>query len=101
MNNQPEPVHTFDPLDELAAQLLECGGVLSQIVGHMVKFDAGGHAAPDLAPIPEVARTLIRGVLDDLRKRHSRRDILVAAQIVAEATETICENIFFVDPELN
>jgi hypothetical protein len=101
MNDQPESVHTFDPLDKLTAQLLECGGVLSQIVGHMVKFEASGHAAPDLAPIPEVARTLIRVVLDELRKRHSRRDILVAAKIVAEATETICENIFFVDPELN
>jgi len=53
-----EPIDSFQPpdaLDELVEQLLECGAVLSQIISHMVRFQAGGRAAPDAAPIPEVA----------------------------------------------
>lgn len=82
-------------------KLLDCGGVLSQIVGRMVEFQAAGRSAPDAAPIPEVAHSLIRGVLDGVGKRHSKRDIRVTATIIAEATEAMCENIFFVGPELN
>ena len=90
-----------DSLDELVTQLLSCGGVLSQIIAGMLEFQAAGRSAPDAAPIPEVAHSLIRGVLDDVRKRHSRRDIRVAATIIAESTDAICENIFFVGPDLN
>jgi hypothetical protein len=96
-------------VDELVTQLLECGAVLSQIISHMVAFEHSGRSLPDTAPIPEVAHELLGSVLGDLRRRHSRRDIRVAARIVREATETIGENIFMVpfdvvdraDPELN
>jgi hypothetical protein len=71
------------------------------MISHMVRFQPAGRPPPDLAPIPEVAQTLIRSVLDEVGKRHSKRDIRVAAAIVAEATHEICENIFFVGPELN
>ncbi len=101
MSDQHEFVGPLAPLDELVAQLLECGGVLSQIVGRMVEFQAAGRSAPDAAPIPEVAHSLIRDVLDGVRKRHSERHIRVAATIIAEATEAMCENIFFVGQELN
>jgi len=94
---QPPP----DALDELVMQLLECGGVLSQIISRMVEFSASGRAAPDAAPIPEIAHSLIRGVLHGLEKRHSKRDITVAAAIVKEATTAMCEDIYFVGPELN
>ena len=90
-----------DPLDELVTQLLSCGGVLSQIVSHMVRWEAAGRSAPDVAPIPEVAHSLIRSVIDALRTRYSRRDILVAAKIVDDVTKAICEEIFAVDPDLN
>ena len=79
----------------------ECGGVLSQIISHMVRFQPRGDPPPDLAPIPDVAQSLVRSVLDEVGKRHSTRDIRVAATIVAEATREIAENIFFVGPELN
>ena len=101
MSNQQDGPHVPDPIDELVTQLLECGGVLSQIVSRMVEFQAAGRSAPDAAPIPEVAHSLIQGVLDGVRKRHSKRDIRVAATIIAEATEAIGENIFYVGPELN
>jgi hypothetical protein len=90
-----------DPLNELVTHLLACGGALSQVIAHMVKFQASGRAAPDSAPIPEVAHTLILGVLSGVQNRHSNRDVKVAAAIVREATEAIVEEIMFVGPELN
>ena len=101
MNNHVDSPRPAEPLDELVAQLLECGAVLSQLISHMVQFDASGRSAPDAAPIPEVAHSLIRDVLGDVRKRHSRRDVKVAAAIVKEATDAIADDIFFVGPELN
>jgi hypothetical protein len=101
MSDQHESSPPPDPLDRLATALLECGGVLSQIVGRMVEFDAAGRSAPDAAPIPEVAQTLVRSVLDEVGGRHSKRDVRLAAMIVSESTHAICENIFFVGPDLN
>ena len=101
MSNRDDAVHPVDPLDELVTQLLECGGALSQIISRMTQFQAAGRSAPDAAPIPEVAHSLIRGALDELRKRYSNRDIRVAARMIGETTDAICENIFFVGPELN
>jgi hypothetical protein len=57
--------------------------------------------APDAAPIPEVAHSLIRSVLNDVAKHHSTRDVTVAAAIVKQATGLICDEIFYVGPELN
>jgi hypothetical protein len=96
MTNSDDTRLPSDPLDELTAQLLACGGVLSQIISHMVACAASGQSAPDAAPIPDVAHKLIRDVIDELAKRYSRRDIKVTAKIVAQATELIADNIFFV-----
>lgn len=95
-----------DVLDELTMELIDCGGPLSQLIGGMIAYDAAGRSAPDADPIPEVAHRLIREVIGDLRKRHSKRDIAVAARIVHEAGERICNDIFYVnadyvDPEMN
>jgi hypothetical protein len=37
MSDRPSNSHQRDALDELVDQLLECGAVLSQIVGQMIK----------------------------------------------------------------
>ena len=101
MTDQRDSPNPPDALDALVTNLLECGGALSQIISHMVRIQAGGRSAPDTAPIPEVAHSLIRDAVDEVRKRHSKRDIKVAALIVKEATASICEEIVFVGPELN
>lgn len=88
-----------DALDQFVDELLACGAVLSQIIGHMVRFEAEGKSAPDAAPIPEVARELITGVLTDLKHHYSRRDLKVAARMVKEATDAMCSDIFMVDPD--
>jgi hypothetical protein len=87
-------------LDELAGELLECGAVLSQLIAGMVEYSETNETPPGTAPIPEIAHGLVRGVLGGIRKRHSKRDVAVAAKIVGEATEAICNDIFFVDPGL-
>jgi hypothetical protein len=97
MNSSPPP----DALDQLVTELLACGAVLSQIISHMLQFQAAGRGAPDAAPIPEVAHSVIRGVLGGVGKRHSKRDIKAAATIVKQATASIGEEIYFVGPELN
>ena len=86
--------HVDDALDELVSELLGCGAVLSQMISRMVEWESAGHSAPDAAPIPTVAHELIGSVLDEVKRRHSRRDLIVAASIVGEATNAITENIF-------
>lgn len=88
-----------DALDVLITQLLDCGGVLSQMIGRMVQFDAAGKSSPDAAPIPEIAHSLIYDAVCDVARRRSKRDITVAAAIVEDVTEAICEEIFLVDPK--
>jgi hypothetical protein len=89
-----------DALDDFVTRLLECGGVLSQIVASMVEFQSSGRSAPDAAPIPEVAHTLIRSVIEDFGTRYSKRDVKVAARIVHEATERMCSDLYVLGPEL-
>jgi hypothetical protein len=101
MSDHVESSPPPDALDQLVTQLLESGAVLSQIISHMVEYRTARRSASDAAPIPEVAHSLIRSVLRDVGKRHSKRDIKVAAAIVKQATASIGEEIYFVDPELN
>jgi hypothetical protein len=86
-----------DPVDELVDELLGCGAVLSQIIAHMVESRNAGRSAPEAAPIPEMAHSLIYSAVHGVVKQHSKRDIRGAASIVSQATEAICEEIFFVN----
>ena len=99
MTEQAPPPQPHDALDELVSELLGCGAVLSQMIGHMIPCDAAGKAAPDAVPIPTVAHSLIRDVLIDVARRRPRRDVKVAAAIIRDATEAIAENIFLVPLE--
>ncbi len=87
MTDHTQSSQPAGPFDELATQLLECGAVLSQVVSHMVQFEASGRSAPDAAPVPEVAHDV---------KQFSKADIVRAAEVVEAATDAIHQNIFFV-----
>jgi hypothetical protein len=93
-NARPTP----DALDALVAQLLDCGGALSQMVCSMQEFEASGLSLPDAPPILEVAHSLIRDVVADLPDRHSEAEIRVSAEIVEQVATAICENIFCIPP---
>jgi hypothetical protein len=88
------------PFDELVTQLLECGGVLSQIISSMVQFEASGKSPPGIAPIPEVAHSLILGVTTDLTRKYSEDEIATCARVVEDMTTAISEQIFAVDLDL-
>ena len=101
MNDHLTPHHfSPDPLDRLVAQLLDCGGVLSQIIQSMVDWEAEHPPPRDAVPIPEIAHKLVRDVLEEVRTRFSRGQVGTAARIVELATELIANNIFRVSPEL-
>jgi hypothetical protein len=82
----------------LAGQLLGCGAVLSQIISDMVKTQAAGRSAPEAAPIPTIAHQLVGAAIADLARRHSDEELTAAAEIVREATDAICNDIFLVAP---
>ena len=93
--------HPSDPLDDLVSELLGCGAVLSQIIGRMIEFEASGRSDPHAAAIPDVAHSVIRSVLDDVKGRHADAEIRATALIVSEVTDAICNDIFFVAPDMN
>jgi hypothetical protein len=90
-----------DLCKELAASLLNCGGVLSQIVNHMVRFEAAGRSVPDAAPIPEMAQSLVEKQVGPLLHDYSAAQIKMTTALVAAITDAICENIYLVPWELN
>jgi hypothetical protein len=96
--SSPEPV---EPLDELVAELLDCGGVLSQIISAMVEFQAGGHHAGDQVPTPEIAYSIVRGVVCGLSERFSAADLQTSAIVVREVTEVLCNELYVLGPDLN
>lgn len=89
---------TPDLLDVLVDQLLACGAPISQMMAGMHEFEASGLSSPDAPPAFEVAHSLIRSVIDDLTDRYSDEEIRITAEVVAQATIAICENIFVVPP---
>jgi hypothetical protein len=93
-----EVVPTPDLLDVLVDQLLACGAPISQMMASMHEFEASGLSSPDAPPIFEVAHSLIRSVVDDLTDRYSDDEIRISAEVIAQATVAICENIFVVPP---
>jgi hypothetical protein len=99
MSQQRDVHQPPDVLDELVAQLLSCGGVLSQMIGHMVEFEASHESDEGVAPIPEVAHSLIRSVLGPVETSYTKREIRVAARIVKQVTGRISEEIYMVSPE--
>lgn len=90
-----------DVLDELTTELLGCGGVLSQIVSHAVRWEAAGGSTPDAAPVSDVTRALVRDALQDLSQHHAKHELRRAAAVLSEATTLLCDNIFLVPPDLD
>jgi hypothetical protein len=96
-----EPPAPDDPLAALARELLDCGGVLSQIIAGMVEYGGPPADQPGFASIPEVAHGLVHSVLADVLADRGEREICSAARIVREATDALASDIFFLDPDLN
>ena len=96
MSELTDPSRPDDVLDRFVGELLGAGAVLSQIVSQMARFDAAFGESPDAVPIPQAAHEFLSSVVAELKPRHSRRDWKVAAAILKETTETICNDVYFV-----
>jgi hypothetical protein len=81
-------------------QLLLVTSPLQSIVNHMFEFQAAGRSAPDAPPVEVVLADLLEGTLAGLVERHGRQAVEAAAAVLEDAGETICSEIFIVDPEL-
>jgi hypothetical protein len=96
-DHSSHPPRSHRALDALITQLIECDGVLSQIIAHMTECQAAGLSAPE-APAPYVVlHDLLMGVLAVVAKRHRRTEIEMASALLDEITETICAEVLFVD----
>ncbi len=90
-----------DALDEFVSRLLDCGGVLSQMIASMVEFDATAGPVPGTAEIPAVAASLIRSVISSVGERYSQAQIATASDLIEEVTAAVCNDIFLVRPDMN
>lgn len=80
-------------ISKLAASLVQWAGGGALIVEHMVR-----HEDPDAPEGPfETLARLIREVLAPLAERHSEAGLRVAADILAEAVDTLGEELILVD----
>jgi hypothetical protein len=94
MTRDAFPLPHDDALNELVTQLFGCGAVLSQLIGQMVEFEAAGRSVSGAHPIPEVAHSVVRGVVPEMTQRRPARELEAAAAIVSEVTDAICEEVF-------
>ncbi len=95
INMQSHP-SSGDPVDALVVEVVNCGGVMSQIVNSMVAEQSAGRSAPGAPPIPVVLHGLLRSVLEPLVASESKAQTKQTTAMLAEITQTISEEIFLV-----
>jgi hypothetical protein len=89
-NPQEQPEDIFDALAE---QLLVCTGAVSLIVGGMYEDVGTGRLAPGV-DVRQSAHELFSGLLaEHLAPHHSDYELAVAASVLYQAIETICEHM--------
>jgi hypothetical protein len=93
------PEAPSQPITRFVEELLLVTSPLQSIINGMFEFQAAGRSAPD-APPPEV---VIAGLLDDvlggLAEQHGRAAVEAATTILEAAGETICSEIYLVNPD--
>jgi hypothetical protein len=97
--NGNDPPRAEPTLDALITELIECGGVLSQIVAHMAFCDRAGYSAPDAPPPGVVLRELLTGVLKPIVAECPSEQTEATTVLLRDVTRTICDEIMFVPVE--
>jgi hypothetical protein len=85
------------PTGELAEALVHCGGLLSQVVAQVIRWD-GGVPEGDV-PIPDGACRLVAALLSELEDCFSEEEVGAATRVVEALTESLTEDVYFVDPD--
>jgi hypothetical protein len=93
------PRNSREPLPRLVDELIQIGGSLSQIVGHMAMSEASGRSASGAPPVGAVLTGLLEDVLAPLSDKHGDEALDAAADIVAAACEQITSEIVLVPLE--
>lgn len=81
--------------DRIADELACWAGSGAMIIDHMARYPSG--VAAEMSA-PQTLRCLIRDTLAPMAERHSARDLAVAAEVLADAVETLGSEILLVDP---
>lgn len=82
-------------LKDLIDALLQWAGQGALILDHMAQHPS--HSAE--GSFVDVLTGLLRSTLGRLIERHDTADLAVAAAVIADASETIGENLFLVGPD--
>ena len=92
-----EPRTPHPSVDRIAGSLVEWAGAGTLIIDHMTRSAAAGLSTTE-ASVPEVLTDLVRMTLAPLAGRHPEEDLETAAAVVADAIETLGEELLLVDP---
>lgn len=87
-----------DALDAFVQQLVETSFTLITIVEAMVRFHERGCSSADAPPIPDVLRDVLASALTPLSKRPGDGGLTTAAQVLSDATDLMCSDIYIADP---
>jgi hypothetical protein len=85
---------TAPEIDRLADSLMQWAGSATLIIDHMSRS-----APPDSTPqsTGAVLSGLVRQTLESLERRHTAADVATAATVLADAVDSLCEEIYIVD----
>lgn len=100
MSDSLPPNHSRDALDELVEKLLRCVGTVSLMINGMLESATSGRWPSDGPAVDEVAHELILSAIGPVGARHRGADIELAATIIEEVAQEICDGIFVVPDEL-
>lgn len=84
-------------IDRIAEELAGWAGSGALIIDHMARWpgrESGG------ADATEILRTLLRDTLSPIAERHAAKDLSIAADVLADALETLAGEILLVDPSV-
>ena len=83
--------------EKIAEELACWAGSGAMIIDHMARWPS--REAAEMSA-PQTLRCLIRDTLAPMAERHSAVDLAVAAEVLADAVETLGSEILLVDPSM-
>jgi len=92
----PGPRDEEQPLDRLTALLLVCTGVISTMCNGLLAYAGTGEAGEGF-DVQKTAHKLVREALVEIGERHGDADLAVAATIIEESLNAICDGVLGAD----
>lgn len=80
------------PIQSLVSAVVDLGGPLTSIVGHM----AAAPSAPDAASIDKALAGVLQSVLAPLRRSCSPAELDTAARVLSQVTDRIVDEVMIV-----